>query len=147
MGCYIIWNGFHLWWRSLLGCCNITSRNDFNYQPLQKEKLQRCLRQHLRKLSFNFIILVFADVLSFRCQDHTLYKSDQSSFLLLVLGFGSLIVCLISLLISMSKGFKNSLKYRIPFYIFGVLFIGIYITFLVLSNINLGLSFAPFVGS
>ena len=101
----------------------------------------------LGSCTFNFIILVFADVLSFRCQDHTLYKSDQSSFLLLVLGFGSLIVCLISLLISMSKGFKNSLKYRIPFYIFGVLFIGIYITFLVLSNINLGLSFAPFVGS
>ena len=100
----------------------------------------------LGSCTFNFLILVFADVLSFNCEN-TLYKSDQSSFLLLVLGFGSLIVCLISLLISMSKGFKNSLKYRIPFYIFGVLFIGIYITFLVLSNINLGLGFAPFAGS
>lgn len=95
--------------------------------------------------TFNFIILVFGDILSFRCE-RTIYSVDQSSFLLLVLGVASLILCLVAFLISISKKFRNAIGFRILFYAFGALFIGIYVTFLVLSNINLGISFAPFGG-
>ncbi len=101
--------------------------------------------------SFNFLILVFGDILSFACKDDagaykTIYHIDQSSFLLIVLGIATLIICVISFLISISKKFRNVIGFRILFYAFGVIFIGIYITFLVLSNINLGISFAPFGG-
>ena len=99
----------------------------------------------LGSCTFNFIILAFADALSFNTKT-TLFKMDQSSFLLLVLGAASLIICLISLLISFSKSFKDVLGIRILYYAFGALLIATYVAFLVLSNINLGISFAPFKG-
>ena len=97
----------------------------------------------LGSCTFNFIILAFADVLSFNTKT-TLYKADQSSFFLLILGGFSLLIALISILMTLSKSFRATIAYRILFIAFGVLLLGSYVTFLVLSNIDLGLWFAPF---
>ena len=93
--------------------------------------------------TFNFLILTFSDVLSFNTKT-TLYSINQSSFLLIVLGAFSLILATVSILISLSKSFRDSIGYRIMFYTFGVLFLANYITFLVLSNIDLHIGFAPY---
>ena len=93
---------------------------------------------------FNFIILAFADVLSFRAGP--LYSFDQSAFLLLIAGGLAIIIATTSILITL-KGLKNNAFYRILFIAFGVILLGAYITYVVLSTINLDLPFAPFVGS
>ncbi|MCR5332550.1 MAG: hypothetical protein K6E11_00790 [Bacilli bacterium] len=97
----------------------------------------------LGSCTFNFIILALADALSFNTKT-TLYKADQSSFFLLILGGFSLLIALISILMTLSKSFRATIAYRIIFITFGILLIGTYVTFLVLSNIDLGLWFAPY---
>lgn len=91
---------------------------------------------------FNFIILSFSDVLSFNCGP--LYVMDQSSFLLIIGGAIALIVFLPTLLLTFFGKTKNSIFFRIFYASVGVIIVGAYIAFLVLSNINLGLEFAPF---
>lgn len=93
---------------------------------------------------FNFIILTLADLLSFKCP-YTLYYLDQNAFLLMVLGSLSMIAVLVSLLVSNSKKFQDNFPNRFAIYAVGVIVIGSYIAYLILSNIDLGLAFAPFV--
>ena len=92
---------------------------------------------------FNFFILAFADVLSFRSVT-TMYHMDQSSFLLLVCGTFTMLVALIGLLLQIFKTIENKITHRIIFYTFAVLLLGSYITFVALSGINLNIPFAPF---
>lgn len=91
---------------------------------------------------FNFIILAFADVLSFNCGP--LYVMDQSSFLLIIGGAIALIAFLPTLLLTFFGKTKASIFFRIFYASVGVIIVGAYIAFLVLSNIDLGLEFAPF---
>ena len=93
---------------------------------------------------FNFIILTLADLLSFKCP-YTLYYLDQNAFLLMILGSVSLLSILISLFVSNRKGFSNTLGNRFVIYAVGFIVLGSYIVYLILSNIDLGLAFAPFV--
>ena len=93
---------------------------------------------------FNFIILTLADLLSFKCP-YTLYYLDQNAFLLMVLGAVSLLSLLISIFVSNRKGFSNTLGNRFMIYAVGFIVLGSYIVYLILSNIDLGLAFAPFV--
>ncbi len=92
---------------------------------------------------FNFIILSFSDVLSFNCGP--LYNIDQSSFLLIVGGVIALLVFLPTLILTFKGKSQNNLKFRILYITVGVLIVGTYIAFLVLSNIDLHLGFAPLV--
>ena len=91
---------------------------------------------------FNFIILAFADVLSFRAGP--LYNFDQSAFLLLIASALSILIAVISILLTI-KGLKNNLAYRILFIAFGVILLASYISYVVLSTIDLGFNFAPFI--
>lgn len=91
---------------------------------------------------FNFIILSFADILSFNCGP--LYVMDQSSFLLIIGGVLALIVFLPTLLLTYFGKTKPTIKFRIFYALVGIIIVGSYIAFLVLSNINLHLEFAPF---
>ena len=93
---------------------------------------------------FNFIILTLADLLSFGCP-YPLYYLDQNAFLLMVLGTVSLLSILVSLLVSNSKKFKDNFPNRFAIYAVGFIVLGSYIVYLILSNIDLGLAFAPFV--
>lgn len=91
---------------------------------------------------FNFIILSFSDILSFNCGP--LYKMDQSSFLLII-GMIVASVAIVPTIIMTFKGkTKNKIGFRIFYALMGSLIVGSYIAFLILSNIDLGLSFAPF---
>ena len=92
---------------------------------------------------FNFIILTLADLLSFNCP-FTLYYLDQNAFLLMLLGTVSLLSILVSLIVSNSKNFKDSFPNRFIIYAVGFIVLGSYIAYLILSNIDLGLGFAPF---
>lgn len=92
---------------------------------------------------FNFLILSISDVLSFNCGP--LYFIDQSSFLLIAGMVIILIVFLPTLLLTYLGKTKNNLGFKLYFGFTGVLIVGIYIAFLVLSNINMGISFAPYV--
>ena len=91
---------------------------------------------------FNFVILSFSDVLSFNCGP--LYNIDQSSFLLIIGGAFVLLIFLPTLLLLYFKKAKTSFGYRFLFIAVGSLIVVTYLAFLVLSNINLGLDFAPF---
>lgn len=91
---------------------------------------------------FNFSILALADILSFNCPSHV-YTFDQSAFLMLVFGVGSSIVLALTVLI---KRFKNvDTKWNRFYFTFAsVIFIVNYFAFLILSNIDLNIAFAPF---
>lgn len=91
---------------------------------------------------FNFIILSFSDILSFNCGP--LYAMDQSSFLLIIAAVISSISFLPTLIISFKGKMKNNIGMRIAYALVGCIIVGSYIAFLILSNINLNLSFAPF---
>jgi len=93
---------------------------------------------------FNCIILVIADILSFGCST-TVYGANQSTFLLLVCGGISIVAIIISLVMKIKNIARNTLPYRITYIAIGLIVVASYITFLVLSNIDLHLSFAPFV--
>lgn len=92
---------------------------------------------------FNFIILTFADVLSFNCGP--LYQIDQSSFLLIVCGVTSMFALAITIILTVKNKVKPVAGYKILFIGTVTLVVGLYIAFLVLSNIDLHLDFAPFV--
>ena len=92
---------------------------------------------------FNFLILAFSDVLSFNCGP--LYFIDQSSFLLIAGMVIILIVFIPTLLLTYLGKIKNTIGFKIYFGLVGVLIVGTYIAFLILSNINMGISFAPYV--
>ena len=91
---------------------------------------------------FNFVILSFADLLSFKAGP--LYVMDQSSFLLIIGMVVTLIVFIPTLLLTFFKKNNGSIKYRIIYIGAAIIIIGSYIAFLILSNINLGISFAPY---
>lgn len=92
---------------------------------------------------FNFFILAFADVLSFNCGP--LYRIDQSSFLLLIGGIVSMFALSITIILLVRNKVKPIPGFRILFISTAFLVVGLYIAFLVLSNIDMHLSFAPFV--
>lgn len=92
---------------------------------------------------FNFFILSIADLLSFRSIDnaHKLYYLDQSSFICLLAGAFIVLLAFISILILIKKGAKDKVGYRIFFYAVSILSVGLYIAFLVLSNIQMDIPF------
>lgn len=92
---------------------------------------------------FNFIILAFADILSFDCGP--LYRIDQSSFLLIVGGIVSMLALSITIILTIKNKVKPIPGFRILFIGVATLVVGLYIAFLVLSNIDLHLDFAPFI--
>lgn len=92
---------------------------------------------------FNFIILAFADILSFDCGP--LYRIDQSSFLLIVGGIVSMLALSITIILTVKNRVKPIPGFRILFIGVATLVVGLYIAFLVLSNIDLHLDFAPFI--
>lgn len=100
---------------------------------------------------FNFIILTLADLLSFYLMNKPieerfgLFYLDQNAFLLMILGTVSLLSLLVSLIVSNSKSFKDNLPNRFVIYAVGIIVLGSYIVYLILSNIDLGLTFAPFI--
>ena len=91
---------------------------------------------------FNFIILSFSDILSFNCGP--LYVMDQSSLLLIIAMAITFIVFLPTLILTFLGKCKDKLSFRILYACVGIIIVGTYIAFLILSNINLGISFAPF---
>ena len=92
---------------------------------------------------FNFVILSFSDLLSFNCGP--LYNIDQSSFLLIVGGVFSMLLILVTIVMSVLHKTKNIVFHRIIYVSVAFLIVGAYLAFLVLSNIDLHLGFAPFV--
>lgn len=97
-------------------------------------------------ISFNFSIMALADLISFNCSTRT-YTADQSAFLLMVFGGAGFILLTISLIVKLKGNLKGTMIERFYFYITGGLIAANYIAFLILSNINLGLSFAPYIGA
>ena len=97
-------------------------------------------------ISFNFCILSVADLFSWRCATRT-FVADQSGFLLMVFGVAGFVLLLISILVKRFMKLEGSIKERIYFYITGGLVALNYLAFLILSNIDLGLSFAPYIVS
>ena len=95
-------------------------------------------------ISFNFCIMSVADLFSWTCATRT-YAADQSAFLLMVFGVAGFILLLASILVKRYVPLKGSIGERVYFYITGGLIAANYIAFLVLSNIDLGLSFAPYI--
>ena len=93
---------------------------------------------------FNFIILSFADVLSFNCTS-TLYFIDQSSFLLLILGMISFLILIVTLVYGYKGYMKDNKINRLLFIVAGSVLVASYIIFVILSNIDLKLDFAPFI--
>lgn len=99
---------------------------------------------------FNFIILALGDILSWNCKDAGgsylgIYKIDQSAFLLLICGALALLIAFITVFIKVKGKIKDTKKYKVLYITSGAIIAGLYITFLILSNINLGLSFAPYM--
>ena len=91
---------------------------------------------------FNFSILALADLLSFNCPSHV-YTFDQSAFLMLVFGVGSTLILLVSVILKTFKNKDNKFN-RFYFTFAGIVFVSNYVAFLILSNINLNIWFAPF---
>ena len=97
---------------------------------------------------FNFIIMALADAMSFsKGMTSTMYHMDQSSFLCLVCGAFTMVVALLSVLFQLFVGVKNKVSHRIYFYITATLLIGSYLTFVILSGMDLGIPFAPFTAA
>ena len=97
-------------------------------------------------ISFNFCILSVADLFSFMCETRT-YYADQSAFLLMVFGIAGFILLFISILIKRFLTLEGTIMERIYFIITGGLIAINYLAFLILSNIDLGLAFAPYIGA
>lgn len=95
-------------------------------------------------ISFNFCIMSLADLFSWNCATRT-FAADQSAFLLMVFGVAGGILLLVSILVKRFMVLKGSIGERIYFYVTGGLIAANYIAFLILSNIDLGISFAPFI--
>lgn len=95
--------------------------------------------------TFNFIILALADLLSFNCPTR-LYQFDQSAFLLVVFGVCSTLMLGLTLFVKIYKKKQDEKFNRFLFTTAGIIFIANYLAFLILSNINLNIVFAPFRG-
>lgn len=91
---------------------------------------------------FNFTILSFSDVLSFNCGP--LYAIDQSSFLLIIGMVVAFIAVVPTIILTFKCKTKNTIGFRILYIVAGALIVGSYLAFLILSNIDLGIGFAPF---
>ena len=92
---------------------------------------------------FNFFILSLADLLSFRCST-TIYAMDQSALMLIFSAVLSMIIIVVLTIIQMKGLVKETVVWRIIYLVGGLLIVGAYVTALILSNINLGISWAPF---
>ena len=107
-----------------------------NFQAAYSDLIGSCI--------FNFLILTFSDALSFSCKTNV-YRFDQSAFMMIVFGAVEFIA-LLAALILLIKGVDGSkIQNRILFYALGTILIGSYVAFIVLSNVNLGIPFAPFI--
>ena len=95
--------------------------------------------------TFNFIILAIADLLSFGCPT-PLYAFDQGAFFLLIFGVCDSVILLFTIILKVKNKVVDNKKMRALFYTSGILFIANYLAFLILSNIDLGMAFAPFRG-
>ncbi len=98
--------------------------------------------------SFNFIILTLADIFSFLVKDGAgnyvgTYRLDQSAFLLIVCGAFSMILSAICIGLHVKGKLATKKSARIANLVLSILLVGSYLTFLILSNIDLGLNFAP----
>lgn len=92
---------------------------------------------------FNCIILALADLLSFN-YSVGVYHPNQSMFLLLVCGAFSIILIIVSLVLKIKNIATNTPLFRGIYITISVLVVASYVTFLVLSNVNLNIPFAPF---
>ncbi len=107
-----------------------------NFQAAYSDLIGSCI--------FNFLILTFSDALSFSCKTNV-YRFDQSASMMIVFGAVEFIA-LLAALILLIKGVDGSkIQNRILFYALGTILIGSYVAFIVLSNVNLGIPFAPFI--
>ena len=107
-----------------------------NFQAAYSDLIGSCI--------FNFLILTFSDALSFSCKTNV-YRFDQSAFMMIIFGAVEFIA-LLAALILLIKGVDGSkIQNRILFYALGTILIGSYVAFIVLSNVNLGIPFAPFI--
>ena len=107
-----------------------------NFQAAYSDLIGSCI--------FNFLILTFSDVLSFGCKSNV-YFFDQSAFMMIIFGAVEFIALLVALILLIKGVDGSKIGSRILFYALGVVLIGSYVAFVVLSNVNLGLSFAPFI--
>ncbi|MBR3266692.1 MAG: hypothetical protein IKI55_00980, partial [Bacilli bacterium] len=107
-----------------------------NFQAAYSDLIGSCI--------FNFLILTFSDVLSFGCRSNV-YFFDQSAFMMVVFGAVEFIALLIALILLIKGVDGSKIGNRILFYFLGAVLVASYVAFIVLSNVNLGLSFAPFI--
>ena len=107
-----------------------------NFQAAYSDLIGSCI--------FNFLILTFSDVLSFGCKSNV-YFFDQSAFMMIIFGAVEFIALLVALILLIKGVDGSKIGSRILFYALGVVLVGSYVAFVVLSNVNLGLSFAPFI--
>ena len=107
-----------------------------NFQAAYSDLIGSCI--------FNFLILTFSDVLSFGCKSNV-YFFDQSALMMIIFGAVEFIALLVALILLIKGVDGSKIGSRILFYALGVVLIGSYVSFVVLSNVNLGLSFAPFI--
>lgn len=117
-------------------------------QLCRKKNFNAALGDILGSCVFNFIILAIADLMSFSVKDTSgqfvgIYRIDQSAFLLIVFAVIVSIVITVTLILKVKGLLKDHIATRITYIFIGVAFIGIYISFLLLSNINLNIPFAP----
>ncbi len=107
-----------------------------NFQAAYSDLIGSCI--------FNFLILTFSDALSFGCKSNV-YFFDQSAFMMIVFGAIEFVALLIALILLIKGVDGSKIGNRILFYALGAVLVASYVAFIVLSNVNLGLGFAPFV--
>ncbi len=107
-----------------------------NFQAAYSDLIGSCI--------FNFLILAIGDALSFNCPANV-YSFDQSSFMMIVFGVIEFIALLIALIILIKGVDANRIGYKIVFYALGFVLVASYTAFLITSNIDLGIAFAPFL--
>ena len=107
-----------------------------NFQAAYSDLIGRCI--------FNFLILTFSDALSFSCKSNV-YRFDQSAFMMIIFGAVEFIALLVALILLIKGVDGSKIQNRILFYALGTILIGSYVAFIVLSNVNLGIPFAPFI--
>ena len=107
-----------------------------NFQAAYSDLIGSCI--------FNFLILTFSDALSFSCKSNV-YRFDQSAFMMIIFGAVEFIALLVALILLIKGVDGSKIQNRILFYALGTILIGSYVAFIVLSNVNLGIPFAPFI--
>ena len=93
---------------------------------------------------FNFFILALADLMSFRCGTG-IYAMDQSALFLIISAVLSMIIVVVLTVIQIKGLVKQNIAWRIVYLVGGLLIVGGYFAALVLSNIDLGIAWAPIV--